>query len=373
MDKITFESVMEEIKKSLGEARLMKIGEESVADTQAKIQNDIDARNATRDATNRQKVDDADAATTPARGTSTPAPAPAPATRSATPAPNGEKERYDDKVIKQEPKTSATPSSQEDQNKTGTSPATAGSQPQSTMASPGDRAAFDAKTGADKTRADAGAAELAQRTLKPLVPGGSTAPSAPGAVRPLSAPSAPIKPITGPTPPGAGAKPVSAPAAAAAKPEKFSGTIKDFQAKNAGATVGQAMNAIQGKTAIAGGANDPAKIAAQKQAAMGDKQGPVQVYNPGKTAPAAGASVPKPAAPAAARPSAPASPARPSAPAALASPAASSSNLSKVTPGSAADSMRKRYAPGGGGSAGNTPMVAENFDQFVKKFLKESR
>jgi hypothetical protein len=79
MDKITFESVMEEIKKSLGEARLMKIGEESVADTQAKIQNDIDARNAARDATNRQKVDDADAATTPARGTSTPAPAPAPA------------------------------------------------------------------------------------------------------------------------------------------------------------------------------------------------------------------------------------------------------------------------------------------------------
>ena len=87
MDKITFESVMEEIKKSLGEARLMKIGEESVADTQAKIQNDIDARNAARDATNRQKVDDADAATTPARGTSTPEPAPAPATRSATPAP----------------------------------------------------------------------------------------------------------------------------------------------------------------------------------------------------------------------------------------------------------------------------------------------
>jgi hypothetical protein len=35
--------------------------------------------------------------------------------------------------------------------------------------------------------------------------------------------------------------------------------------------------------------------------------------------------------------------------------------------------MRKRYAPGGGGSAGNIPMVAENFDQFVKKFLKESR
>ena len=84
MDKITFESVMEEIKKSLGEARLMKIGEESVADTQAKIQNDIDARNAARDATNRQKVDDADAATTPARGTSTRATAPAPA---ATPAP----------------------------------------------------------------------------------------------------------------------------------------------------------------------------------------------------------------------------------------------------------------------------------------------
>ena len=41
------------------------------------------------------------------------------------------------------------------------------------------------------------------------------------------------------------------------KPEKFSGTIKDFQKANPGASVGQAMNAIQGKTAIAGGANDP--------------------------------------------------------------------------------------------------------------------
>ena len=41
------------------------------------------------------------------------------------------------------------------------------------------------------------------------------------------------------------------------KPEKFSGTIADFQKANPGASVGQAMNAIQGKTAIAGGANDP--------------------------------------------------------------------------------------------------------------------
>ena len=88
MDRITFESVMEEIKKSLGEARLMKIGEESVADTQAEIQKGIDARDATR----RQKVDDADAATTPPRGTSTPAPAPAatpaPAPAAAAPAPS---------------------------------------------------------------------------------------------------------------------------------------------------------------------------------------------------------------------------------------------------------------------------------------------
>ena len=62
---------------------------------------------------------------------------------------------------------------------------------------------------------------------------------------------------------------------------KFQGTIKDFQKANPGATVGQAMNAIQGKTAIAGGKNDPSVIAAQRRG-MGDTQGPPQVYDPGK-------------------------------------------------------------------------------------------
>jgi len=322
MDKVTLDAVMEEIKKSLGEARLMKIFEDDP----------------------------------------------------------------EDKVIKQEPKTSATPSSQEDQNKTGTSPATAGSQPQSTMASPGDRAAFDAKTGADKTRADAGAAELAQRTLKPLVPGGSTAPSAPGAVRPLSAPSAPIKPITGPTPPGAGAKPVSAPADAAAKPEKFSGTIKDFQAKNAGATVGQAMNAIQGKTAIAGGKNDPSVIQKGYDATSG---GRTRAYDP-----AAGASAPKPAAPAA--PAAPKSAPAPAAPA-VAAALAKAQSRSAGTDDSGNQKAPSAPAVAAAQQQRNTELlsknqsniddlkkaqkknpvdlsnVSENFDQFVKKFLKESK
>lgn len=82
MDRITFESVMEEIKKSLGEARLMKIGEESVADTQAEIQKGIDARNATRDAIKMKSVDDADVARD-AKEKTIPAPAPAPVPKSA--------------------------------------------------------------------------------------------------------------------------------------------------------------------------------------------------------------------------------------------------------------------------------------------------
>ena len=49
--------------------------------------------------------------------------------------------------------------------------------------------------------------------------------------------------------------------AASPKPQKFAGTISQFQKQNPGATVGQAMNAIQGKTAIAGGKNDVAVIA----------------------------------------------------------------------------------------------------------------
>jgi hypothetical protein len=183
MDKVTLDAVMEEIKKSLGEARLMKIFEDDP----------------------------------------------------------------EDKVIKQEPKTSATPSSQEDQNKTGTSPATAGSQPQSTMASPGDRAAFDKKTGADKARTDAGAAELAQRTLKPLVPGSSTTPSAPGAVRPLSAPSAPIKPITGPTKNDSDVKMTTTNGPGSqSQTSSWSGTLKPGESKTVGASASSSSSKSTG-------------------------------------------------------------------------------------------------------------------------------
>lgn len=60
---------------------------------------------------------------------------------------------------------------------------------------------------------------------------------------------------------------------------KFKGTIKDFQKQNPGATVGQAMNAIQGKTAITGGKNDPTVIAGERS--KGVSTGPVQpVYTP---------------------------------------------------------------------------------------------
>jgi hypothetical protein len=55
------------------------------------------------------------------------------------------------------------------------------------------------------------------------------------------------------------------PAVAPSKPERFKGSISDFQKANPGATVGQAMNAIQGKTAITGGKNDPTVISAQRE------------------------------------------------------------------------------------------------------------
>jgi hypothetical protein len=68
-------------------------------------------------------------------------------------------------------------------------------------------------------------------------------------------------------------------APAAPKPNAYKGTIADFKRENPGATDGQALNAIQGKTAIRGGNNDPSVIAAKRDA--DSATGPVQpVYNP---------------------------------------------------------------------------------------------
>jgi hypothetical protein len=89
-------------------------------------------------------------------------------------------------------------------------------------------------------------------------------------------------------PPGARA----AANASSAPPEKFKGTIADFQKQNAGATVGQAMNAIQGKTAIAGGKNDPSQIAKTQ----GQVYDPGKLAQPGKPVATGGAAAAKPAA-----------------------------------------------------------------------------
>ena len=83
--------------------------------------------------------------------------------------------------------------------------------------------------------------------------------------------------IQRPAPRPAGAplpRPAGASANAPARPQKYTGSIAQFQKENPGATVGQAMNAIQGKTAIAGGRNDPTVIAAQRQ--KDSAAGPVQ-------------------------------------------------------------------------------------------------
>ena len=85
-----------------------------------------------------------------------------------------------------------------------------------------------------------------------------------------------------PTPPKPAETPkpaVPAPSSSAApptKPQKYSGTISQFQKEHPGATVGQAMNAIQGKTAIAGGKNDVAQIGKRQR----------QVYDPNAEKPA---------------------------------------------------------------------------------------
>ena len=69
------------------------------------------------------------------------------------------------------------------------------------------------------------------------------------------------------------------PAAPAPKPNAYKGTIADFKRDHPGANDGQALNAIQGKTAIRGGNNDPSVIAAKRDADSATE--PVQpVYNP---------------------------------------------------------------------------------------------
>jgi hypothetical protein len=87
------------------------------------------------------------------------------------------------------------------------------------------------------------------------------------------------------TPPVQAPIPAAAPkmtTPSAAPTTKFQGTIKDFQAQNPGATVGQALNAIQGKTARQGGANDPSVIQGNidKQQGSNPGAGP-KAYNPG--------------------------------------------------------------------------------------------
>ena len=108
------------------------------------------------------------------------------------------------------------------------------------------------------------------------------------------------------TPPSAGKVPdIAAPLAggakddrtqpaAGAKPEKFSGTIADFKKANPGASVGQAMNAIQGKTAIAGGKNDPNAPGFKGAATIGGVA--PAVVPRGGTAATGGAAAAKPAA-----------------------------------------------------------------------------
>jgi hypothetical protein len=83
-------------------------------------------------------------------------------------------------------------------------------------------------------------------------------------------------PVAPKAPAGGTVTRANAPAAS----QKFQGTIKDFQRLNPGATVGQAMNAIQGKTAIKGGNNDPAVIQARNNTNPPPGKSPVQAFDP---------------------------------------------------------------------------------------------
>jgi hypothetical protein len=304
MDKVTLDAVMEEIKKSLGEARLMKIFED-----------------------------------------------------------DPEKERYDDKVIKPpEPKAPetannandekgngavATPAEREKSTQAAAAPTgTPAAQSPETKASPQDRANFQSKAIQGDTKAspaDRDAFRARTGSTVGATPAATPAAAGRGAGGPsLSDKSALAAAATNRNSSGPVSKPAARPSAPAA-------------AKPATPAAAPASGGNKYGYAASGSDDDNAAnfFAASKR----------------ETADRASQAAPAPSA----RPAAPAP--RPAAPAPrpAARPAAPAPNLSKVTPGSAADSMRKRYAPGGGGSAGNTPMVAENFDQFVKKFLKESK
>jgi hypothetical protein len=302
MDKVTLEAVMEEIKKSLGEARLMKIFEDDP----------------------------------------------------------------EDKVIKQEPKTSATPSGQEDQDKTGSAPATAGSQPQSTMASVADRVAFDKRTGADQTRSDAAAADFAKNNMRPLAPGGPTTPPAAGTARPLPAPSAPMKPIIGPTTPAAGAKPSAT--------ELMKSYVSTNQSKlnSAAAEQDPSMKKDFTKNSTTGAPSAVSSGRGSGEAEMAQRKQDAQVAAGGGRGSGA-AEVAKRTADAA-KPSSPGGGFSAAFAAARKEQGAGGTFTYQGKTFSTNRADDKSTAPKPAAPmAPRRPMVAENFDQFIKKFLKESK
>ena len=423
MDKITLDAVMEEIKKSLGDARLMKIFEaEDDTETIAKNANAAAVKAAMAPGGQHDQAVQSAMKSSSGSDYKTPVYPEQPDGSSAGPGPSrrnpgpvGTQADFDSAM--KSSGGSSGPSDQEDQNKTGTSPATAGSQPTSTMASPGDRAAFDKKTGADKARTDAGAAELAQRTLKPLVPGSSTAPSAPGAVRPLSAPSAPIKPITGPTKNDSDVKTTTTNGPGSqSQTSSWSGTLKPGESKTVGASASSSSSKSTGSNW-----SSAAQTAGERAASATKPSGPANnmtneplkpsgpANNMSNSTKLSGASVSRSAA---AKPSAPAAApggnkygyaasgsdddtaanffaaskretadrasqaARPSAPAPAAAPrpaAPAARPAAPLPPRRPATPAINRPNNSAGGSGGTGSIMAENFDQFVKKFLKESK
>ena len=146
--------------------------------------------------------------------------------------------------------------------------------------------------GGPSAAADATADAMAKNYSNP---GGPPTSAAPGGSSPIpSGPGSAAPNAQAGQPPASNKLEPSAAPAAGAKPEKFSGTIKDFQKANPGASVGQAMNAIQGKTAIAGGANDPNSKGFKGAATIGGVA--PAVVPRGGTAATGGAAAAKPAA-----------------------------------------------------------------------------
>jgi transcription antitermination factor NusG len=109
--------------------------------------------------------------------------------------------------------------------------------------------------------------------------GGANDPSVIAKQRDIGAAAGPVQPTYDPSKLTAGPRSnQNVPAAA----KKFQGTIADYQKLNPGASIGQAMNAIQGKTAIKGGANDPATIQAKNNANPLPGKSPTQAFDPAK-------------------------------------------------------------------------------------------